>query len=114
MKLAWIAVAAASGTLLLGAATARPALDGPGFFVGFSEDLPRAIGPDAVTPARDLGAKSFRFTLQQWRPGQIRVADSDIADLRDAVRDTAGMKAVLAVYSFGSDTPQTDVDREQY
>ena len=114
MKLAWIAVAAASGTLLLGAAMARPALDGPGFFVGFSEDLPRAIGPDAVTPARELGAKSFRFTLQQWRPGQIRVADSDIADLRDAVRDTAGMRAVLAVYSFGSNTPRTDVDREQY
>ena len=100
VMLGWVAVVATSGALLLGAATARPALDGPGFVVGFSEDLPRAIGPDAVTPARDLGAKAFRFTLQ-WAPGRTRVADSDIANFEDAVRDTAGMGVVLAVYSYG-------------
>ena len=113
--LVW-AVAAASGALLLGAATARPALDGPGFFVGFSEDLPRAIGEEAVTPARDLGAGAFRFTLQ-WAPGETRVADSDVADLQEAVRDTAGMKVVLAVYSYGphaQDAPKTPAAREDY
>jgi hypothetical protein len=108
-----LAVVAAAGTLLLGAATAQPALNGGGFFVGFSEDLPRAIGVEAVTPARDLGAKAFRFTLQ-WSPGQTRVADHDVVDFEDAVRDTAGMKVVLAVYSFGSNAPQTDLARGQY
>src|SRR5215210_3872629 len=105
VKLGWMAVIAALATLLLGAATARPALDGPHFFVGFSEDLPRAIGAEAVTPARDLGAGAFRFTLQ-WTPGQTRVAEGDVLDFQDAVRDTAGMKVVLAVYSFGSNAPQ--------
>jgi hemolysin type calcium-binding protein len=113
VKLAWLAVVAASATLLLGAAAARSALDGEPFFVGFSEDLPRAIGQEAVTPAREFGAKSFRFTLQ-WAPGQTRIADTDVVDLQDAVRDTAGMKVVLAVYSFGSNAPQTDVARSQY
>ncbi len=112
VKLGWIAVLAASATLLLGAVTARPALEGPGFFVGFSEDLPRAIGPEAVTPARELGARAFRFTLQ-WAPGQTRVTESDVVDFQDAIRDTAGMKVVLAVYNLGS-PPQTDGARGQY
>jgi hypothetical protein len=97
----WLAIIAASGTLLLGAAAAQPALEQPAFFVGFSEDLPRAIGWEAVTPARDLGASAFRFTLQ-WTPGQTRVSESDVVDFQEAIRDTSGMKVVLAVYSFGS------------
>jgi RTX calcium-binding nonapeptide repeat (4 copies) len=101
---------AATG-LLLGAAAAQPAANSD-FFVGFSDDMPRAIGSQAVTPARELGAGAFRFTLQ-WAPGQIRVSDTAIADFRDAVRDTAGMKVVLAVYNHGS-PPQTDVARGQY
>ena len=50
----WLLAAVVAGTLLVGP-TALPAPDGT-FFVGFSEDMPRAIGPEAVTPARDLGA----------------------------------------------------------
>jgi RTX calcium-binding nonapeptide repeat (4 copies) len=111
LKLGWIAVAVASGIVLLGAATARPALDGD-FFVGFSDDMPRAIGPQAVTPARELGAGAFRFTLQ-WARGQTRVSDTDIDDFRDAIRDTAGLKVVLAVYNHGS-PPLTDTARGQY
>ena len=107
VKLGWVIVLAVSGTLLLAAATARPALEVPGFFVGFSDDMPRAIGPDAVTPARELGAGAFRFTLQ-WEPGQTRVSDVDIEDFREALRDTAGMKVVLAVYNnAGSKAPKT-------
>jgi RTX calcium-binding nonapeptide repeat (4 copies) len=111
VKRSWIAVAAASGLLLLGAAAAQPASN-VGFFVGFSDDMPRAIGPQAVTPARELGAGAFRFTLQ-WARGQTRVSDTDIADFRDAVRDTAGMKVVLAVYNHGS-PPLTNTARDQY
>ncbi len=108
MKLGWLAVIAASATLLLGAASAQPALEVPGFFVGFSDDLPRAIGPAAVEPAQELGAEAFRFTLQ-WEPGQTRVADRDIDDLQEALQDTAGMKVVLAVYSnTGSWAPKTE------
>jgi RTX calcium-binding nonapeptide repeat (4 copies) len=111
MRVGWIAVLAGAA-LLLGSATARPALEGPGFFVGFSDDMPRAIGTQAVTPARELGAGAFRFTLQ-WAPGQTRVADHDIADFQEAVRDTAGLKVVLAAYNHGS-PPQTDSGRGQY
>ncbi len=75
VMLGWAALVAATGGLLLGAATARPALDGPGFFVGFSDDMPRAIGAPAVTPARDLGADAFRFTLQ-WAPDRTRARRS--------------------------------------
>ncbi|MBA2360353.1 MAG: hypothetical protein H0V79_05335, partial [Actinobacteria bacterium] len=108
----WLVVVAASA-MLLGASTAETALDGRGFVVGFSEDLPRAIGAEAVTPARDLGAKAFRFTLQ-WAPGTTRVADSDIADFQEVIRDTSGLNVVLAVYSFGTNAPQTDVGRGEY
>jgi hypothetical protein len=108
----WLAVVAMSA-LLLGAAVARPASNA-GFVVGFSDDMPRAIGEDAVDPARDLGAGAFRFTLQ-WEPGQTRVVDSDVADLQEAVQDTAEMKVVLAVYNnSGSKAPKTETARGQY
>ena len=114
VKLGWVIVLAVSGTLLLAAATARPALEVPGFFVGFSDDMPRAIGPDAVTPARELGAGAFRFTLQ-WEPGQTRVSDVELEDFREALRNTAGMKVVLAVYNnAGSKAPKTEVTRDDY
>jgi hypothetical protein len=111
VKVGWLALAAAAGTLLLGAASAQPASNA-GFFAGFSDDMPRAIGPGAVTPARELGAGAFRFTLQ-WRHGQTFLAESDFIDFRDAVRDTAGLKVVLAVYNLGS-PPQTELARDQY
>jgi RTX calcium-binding nonapeptide repeat (4 copies) len=108
----WLAVMAMSA-VLLAAAAARPASN-TGFVVGFSDDMPRAIGEDAVTPARDLGSGAFRFTLQ-WQPGQTEVADSAITDLAEAVADTAGMKVVLAVYNnAGSMAPKTGVARSQY
>lgn len=106
-----MALVVASATLLLGAAAAQPASN-VGFLVGFSDDMPRAIGPPAVTPARNLGAGAFRFTLQ-WAPGQSHVADQDVDDLRDAIRDTSGMKVVLAVYNHGS-PPQTELARGQF
>jgi chitodextrinase len=111
-----LAVAVALASLLGGAAAARPAVDGVPFVVGFSEDLPRAIGPPAVTPARELGAKSFRFTLQ-WASGRTRVADEDIVDLSEALADTNGMRVVLAVYAYGpnaSQAPKTHTARSEY
>ena len=114
MKLGSLAAVATSVALLLGAATAQSRLASEGFFVGFSEDLPRAIGEEAVTPARELGAEAFRFTLQ-WTPGQTRIAESDVVDFQDALRDTAGLKVVLAVYNnVGSNAPKTEVARSQY
>jgi RTX calcium-binding nonapeptide repeat (4 copies) len=112
--LAWLTAAAASGALLLGATTAQPAVDDPGFFVGFSEDQPKVIGAEAVEPARDLGASAFRITLQ-WTPGQTRVADAEVVRLDRAVDAAAGMKVVLAVYgNAAASAPQTDVARGQY
>src|SRR5918999_3180745 len=112
MRLGWLTAVAASAVLALRAATAQPAPGGDGFFVGFSEYLPRVIGAEAVEPGRDLGAKAFRITLD-WKPGQLRVADNDAVELERAVRAAAGMKVVLAVYSLGTpaSAPQTDVAR---
>ena len=87
--LGWAALVAATGGLLLGAATARPALDGPGFFVGFSDDMPRAIGAAAVTPARDLGADAFRLHAPMGARTGRESRTADVADFEDAVRDTA-------------------------
>ena len=112
VKLGWLAGAAVSVALLVGAAAAKPASNA-GFFVGFSEDIPRAIGTEATTPARDLGASAFRLTLQ-WASGQTRVADTEIASLRRGITAAAGMKVVLAVYAHGANAthaPQTDAAR---
>ena len=68
-----VVLVAASALLLvivLGAATAAP---GEQLLVGFSEDLPKEIGPSAVSPAADLGGSSFRLTTL-WAPGQTAVA----------------------------------------
>jgi hypothetical protein len=112
--LAWFAVAAVSGVLLLGAPTAQPAPDDAGFFVGFSEDLPKWVGAEAVEPARDLGGSAFRITLQ-WAPGQTRLADADVVELERAVGAATGMKVVLSVYGdAGSNAPQTDDARGEY
>jgi chitodextrinase len=112
--LAWLALVVASGALLSGAATAQPALDEAGFYVGFSEDLPKWIRAEAVEPARDLGARAFRITLQ-WTPGQTALADAQVVELQRAVGAATGMKLVLSVYgAAGSSAPQTDGARDQY
>jgi hypothetical protein len=111
---AWFAVAAVSGVLLLGAPTAQPAPDSAGFFVGFSEDLPKWIGAEAVEPAQDLGASAFRITLQ-WTPGETRLSDADVVELERAVGAATGMKVVLSVYGVaGSNAPQSDEARGEY
>src|SRR5512133_3328351 len=113
--LARFAFVAVSGVvLLLGAPTAQPAPDSGGFFVGFSEDLPKWIGAEAVEPARDLGASAFRITLQ-WTPGETRLSDTDVVELDRAVGAATGMKVVLSVYGVaGSSAPQTDDARGEY
>jgi chitodextrinase len=109
-----LAVGAALGTLLLGAATAQTSVDGAGLFVGFSDDLPKWTGAEAVEPARSIGAKGFRITLQ-WTPGETTLAEADAAELERAAGATSGMKLVLSVYDdSGSSAPQTDAARDDY
>ncbi|HEY3183864.1 MAG TPA: hypothetical protein VGJ77_13570, partial [Gaiellaceae bacterium] len=66
----------------------------PGFFVGFSDDLPKEVGADAITPATELGASAFRFTLQ-WSPGQTALSATDAAKLDRAVAAASGSRVVL-------------------
>jgi hypothetical protein len=85
------------------------------FFVGFSEDLPKKIGPAAAKPAERLGASAFRVTLM-WAPGERRVSTRDARQLARAVRGTKGMRLVLAVYAFPG-TRRAPLDpggRDQY
>jgi len=86
----------------------------PGFFVGFSDDLPKQVGAAAVTPAAQLGAKAFRFTLQ-WSPGQTDLSSADAAVLSTAVSAASAMRVVLAVYgTSGSAAPTSATQRDQY
>jgi chitodextrinase len=111
---AWLAVGTALGTLFLGAATAQTSVDGAGVFVGFSDDLPKWTGAEAVEPARGLGARGFRITLQ-WAPGETRLTDADAAELQRAAGAATGMKLVLSVYAnTASSAPQTESARDEY
>jgi hypothetical protein len=85
------------------------------FFVGFSEDLPKKVGPAAARPAERLGASAFRVTLM-WAPGERRVSARDAGQIARAVRGTKGMRLVLAVYAFPG-TRRAPLDpggRDQY
>jgi chitodextrinase len=85
-----------------------------GFFIGFSDDLPKQVGADAVTPATQLGASAFRFTLQ-WGPGATQLSSTDAAALDKAVGTAAGSRVVLAVYGATADAAPTDATRrDQY
>ncbi|MFL5954129.1 MAG: fibronectin type III domain-containing protein [Gaiellaceae bacterium] len=85
-----------------------------GFFIGFADDLPKQVGADAVTPATELGASAFRFTLQ-WTPGQTQLSAADTAGLDRAVGAATGSRIVLAVYGTTADAAPTDATRrDQY
>jgi chitodextrinase len=107
----------AVGVAALAALAAAPsAVSGgnPGFFVGFSDDLPKEVGADAITPATELGASAFRFTLQ-WSPGQTALSATDAAKLDRAVAAASGSRVVLAVYGTTADAAPTDATRrDQY
>ena len=85
-----------------------------GFFIGFSDDLPKQVGADAVTPATQLGASAFRFTLQ-WSPGVTQLSATDASGLDKAVGAAAGSRIVLTVYGTSGDAAPTDATRrDQY
>jgi hypothetical protein len=98
-----IVVALAGALAVPSARTASPA----GFFVGFTEDLPKAIGSSAVEPAAQLGARAFRITLM-WSPGQTQLTAADQEQLDRATAAAQGMRAVLAVYADSGDKAPLD------
>jgi chitodextrinase len=108
------AVAAAVTAAFACGVSAASSSDGAGFFVGFAEDLPKQTGSAAVTPARELGATAFRFTLQ-WTPGTTALSASDAASLGKAVAAASGMRIVLTVYgTAGSSAPLDATARTTY
>jgi hypothetical protein len=107
------ALAGACLTLAVTAGSAAPATSGEPFFVGFAEDLPKAIGSNAVTPAADLGGRAFRLTTL-WSPGQP-LAAAERTRLSRAVAGASGQRLVLAVFAeAGSQAPQDDAGRNDY
>jgi len=107
-----IMLAAALGVLCtVPAARTAPA---HAFFVGFTEDLPKEIGGEAVRPATGLGARSLRLTLM-WSPGQTRLRADDKMKLGRAIGAAPAMRIVLAVYADGpSKAPQDAASRSAY
>jgi fibronectin type 3 domain-containing protein len=109
-----VALVMAAAAALLVVPAAQPAAEGTPFFFGFTEDIPKDIGSDAVAPAAELGAKAFRITLM-WSPGQTQLTAEDTAKLDRAVGAAAGMRVVLAVYAdTASKAPQTAAARDEY
>jgi fibronectin type 3 domain-containing protein len=109
-----VALVVAAAAALLVVPAAQPAAEGTPFFFGFTEDIPKEIGSDAVAPAAALGAKAFRITLM-WSPGQTQLTAEDAGKLDRAVNAAAGMRVVLAVYAdAASKAPQTDSARDEY
>jgi chitodextrinase len=105
--------AAVAAAPLVVAASAVPG-GNPGFVVGFSEDRPKWIGAEAVTPATELGAGAFRVTLQ-WTPGQTTLSASEAANLDRAAAATENVRVVLTVYgTSAASAPQDPAAREQY
>ena len=93
--------------LVAGAPSATSAAPGGSFFYGFTENLPKEIGAEAVRPAADLGARAFRITLL-WEPGQTQLAAADITKLNRATSAASGMRLVLAVYANAGSKAPTD------
>jgi List-Bact-rpt repeat protein len=111
-KPGWILAAVAAAfafTLICPAA----ALAGSNFFFGFSADEPKGHGSSAVQPARDLGARAIRITLQ-WQPGATVLSLDDIAGIDRAVTTSPDLRVVVAVYGLAKNAPQSDVARDQY
>jgi chitodextrinase len=110
----YLALVAASATAFVAAVSAASPSDGSGFFVGFSDDLPKQAGAAAVAPAQQLGATAFRFTLQ-WVPGETALTESDAAGLGKAVPAASGMRVVLSVYgNAGTAAPVDAAARDAY
>ena len=107
-------LAAVLAALLLVGSSSSRAAQGEPFFVGFSEDLPKEIGTDAVLPAAELGGTAFRLTTQ-WTLGRTSIPAAEAAKLSRAVAAAAGQRIVLAVYGeSGADAPQTTAARDAY
>ena len=103
---AWVAAAVAALAVVPVAGSGGNS----GFFIGFSDDLPKQVGTDAITPATQLGASAFRFTLQ-WSPGTTQLSSTDATALDKAVGAAAGSRIVLSVYGATADSAPTDSTR---
>jgi len=105
---------AAATALLASAATAVPALAGPGMIVGADEDaFVWGNAQQSASNARMLGLKAVRIT-HQWHPGEWKVP----ADFQDAiyriVGDVSGLRVVVSLYGRPEDAPRSDEARQQF
>jgi hypothetical protein len=107
-------LAAVLAALLVAGGSAGHAAPSEPFFVGFSEDLPKEIGADAVVPAAELGGAAFRVTTS-WTPGRTAIPTAEATKLSRAVAAAGGQRLVLALYGeSGADAPQTAAARDAY
>ena len=107
-------LAAVLAALLVAGDSPGHAAPGEPFVVGFSEDLPKEIGADAVAPAAELGGAAFRLTTS-WTPGRTLIPAAEATKLSRAVAAAGGQRLVLAVYGeSGADAPQTAAARDAY
>ncbi len=110
VKRACAAIAVAAAV----ASWAGPAGANPSLFFGFADDGAKWTDSTWAAPAKDLGAKSFRVSLQ-WSPGQTSVDATGVAQLKNALSVTGGMKIILAVWGARAIyAPQDATAREQY
>jgi len=105
------ALASLAVAVAVGAASAQA---GPKLFVGFADDWLKRNPPAAVLAARDLGATSFRISLN-WSYGQTTLSAADERTLDAAIPAAFGLRVVVTVVGAAARfTPHTGSSRAAY
>ncbi len=85
----------------------------PNLLFGFTDNAPFAAGTQATGPALALGARGFAYMLV-WSHGKTYPTQDEVRGLTRAIVASAGARVVLVVRTTGSDTPLTDVARQDF
>ena len=85
----------------------------PNLLFGFTDNAPFAAGTQATGPALALGARGFAYMLV-WSHGKTYPTQDEARGLTRAIVASAGARVVLVVRTNGSDTPLTDVARQDF
>ena len=83
-------------------------------FVGFADDWLKQNPTAAVVAAGDLGATSFRISLN-WKVGQTKLSEADELILDTAITEAFGLRVVVAVVgAYARFTPHTGSARNAF
>ena len=99
---------------MLLAVSVAPARAGDGLFVGFADDWLKQNPAAAAVAAGDLGATSFRISLN-WKAGQTKLSAADAAIFDRVIPEAFGLRVVVTVVgAYARFTPHTASARNAF